>query len=107
MGIIFPRMPKPKQFYYRPRYYDERKERLENIKARAEAELAAEKDAVHRIGLQKGFLTESRTNSKFNRTDFREEASGRLIRYVIIVVVILGIFYLVAPDVFLAFWKFK
>ena len=107
MGIIFPRMPKPRQFEYRPRYYDERKERLEKIKAQAEAELAAEKEKSHHTGLQKGFLTESRANSKFNRADIRKESSGRLMRYVIIVIAILGIFYLIAPDVFMAFWKFK
>ena len=107
MGIIFPRMPKPRQFEYRPRFYDERKERLEKIKARAEAELATEKDCVQHTGLQKGFLAENRSNSKFSRTDFRKESSGRLMRYVIIVTVILGLFYIIAPDVFLAFWKFK
>ena len=107
MGIIFPRMPKPRQFEYRPRYYDERKERLEKIKARAEAELAVEKDAVQHTGLQKGFLAESRSNSKFSRTDIRKESSGRLMRYLIILIVILGLFYFIAPDVFKAFWKFK
>jgi len=106
MGVIFPRMPKPRSFDYRPRYYDERKERLEKIKARAEAELAAEKDKTLHTGLQKGFLAESRSNSKFRRSD-QKEASGRLMRYVIIVIAILGIFYLIAPDVFMAFWKIK
>ena len=107
MGILITRMPKPKQFEYHPRYYDERKERLEKIKTRAEDELSTEKDKVHHIGLQKGFLAESRSKSKFNRTDIRKESSGRLMRYVIIVIVILGLFYIIAPDVFLAFWKFK
>jgi len=107
MGIIIPRMPKPRQFYYRPLYYDERKERLEQIKARAEAELANEKNRVHQTGLQKGFLAESRSNSKFSRTDIRSASSGRLMRYIIILIVILGLFYIIAPDVFMAFWKFK
>ena len=107
MGIFITRMPKPKQFSYQPRYYDERKERLEKIKARAEAELAAEKDRDHHNGLEKGFLAESRNNSKFNRDGINKEASGRLLRYLIILIAILGIFYLVAPDVFLAFWKFR
>jgi len=107
MGIIFPRMPKPRPFDYRPRYYDERKERLEKIKARAEAELAAEKDKGSYIGLQKGFLTEGRSNSKMRRTDNLRASSGRLMRYLIILIAILGLFYIIAPDVFLAFWKFK
>ena len=99
-------MPKPKPFEYRPRYYDERKERIEKIKARAEAELAADKDKTRHAGLQKGFLAENRSNSKFRRPD-QKETSGRLMRYVIIVIAILGIFYLIAPDVFMAFWKIK
>ena len=107
MGILITRMPRPRQYNYQPLYYDERKERLEKIKARAEAELAAEKDRDHHTGLQKGFLAESRSDSKFHHTDFKKESSGRLLRYVIIVIAILGIFYLIAPDVFLAFWKFK
>ena len=106
MGILFTRMPRPRQFDYQPLYYDERKERLEKIKARADAELAAEKKGIHHTGLQKGFLAENREGSKFRYTDLKA-SSGRLLRYVIIVVVILGIFYFVAPDVFLAFWKFK
>ena len=107
MGIFITRMPKPKQFIYQPRYYDERKERLEKIKARAEAEIAAEKNSVNQTGLQKGFLSENRANSKLHRSDVQKESSGRLLRYVIIVAVLLGLFYIIAPDIFMAIWKFK
>jgi hypothetical protein len=37
---------KPRQFNYRPMYYNERKERLEQMKARALAELASEKEGT-------------------------------------------------------------
>jgi len=107
MGILITRMPRPRQFNYSPLYYDERKERIEKIKAKAEAEFAAEKNKAPYTGLQKGFLSENRSASKFNRSENLKGSSGRLLRYVMIVAVILGIFYLVAPDVFLSFWKFK
>jgi len=97
-------MPKPKPFNYRPRYYDERKERLEKIKARAEAELAAKKDGAHYAGLQKGFLAERRAGSKLKHTALKEKS---VLRFLIILIAILGIFYMIAPDVFLAFWKIK
>ena len=105
MAIFNFRMPKPKQFEYRPRYYDERKERLEKIKARAEAELAAKKDGVqYTTGLQKGFLAERRANSKLKHIPLKEKST---LRFIIILIAILGIFYFLAPDVFLAFWKIK
>ena len=104
MGIIFPRMPKPRPFEYRPLYYDERKERLEKIKARAEAELAAEKDKSHHTGLQKGFLSEQRANSKFKRPSLKQSSALRLL---IILIAILSILYFIAPEVFLAMWRFK
>ena len=105
MSVFFNfKMPKPKQFEYRPRFYDERKERLEKMKARAEAELAAEKDGTRYTGLQKGFLAENRANSKLKRTPLKEKSA---LRFIIILIAILGIFYFLAPDVFLAFWKIK
>ena len=105
MGFLFPRVSKPKQFHYRPLYYDERKERLEKIKAKAEAELAAEKEKTPFTKLEKGFLSERRSKSSFRETEGHKSASA--IRFLIILIAILGIFYFVAPDVFLAFWKFK
>ena len=99
-------VPKPRQFNYRPRYYDERKERLAQMKARAEAELAAEKNATGYIGnLQKGFLTENRANSKFHRGKFEQKSA---LRFFIILIALLGILYIIAPDVFIAvFGKYK
>ena len=99
--------PKPRQFQYRPWYYDERKERLEEMKARARAEIAAEKNKVQQTGLQKGFLSESRENSKIRRRTLQEASNARVLRYMLILIFLLGIFYVLAPDVFLAFWKFK
>ena len=105
MAIFNFRMPKPKQFNYQPLYYDERKERLENLKARAEAELAAKKDAAnHATGLQRGFLAERRANSKFVHLKHKKAS---VLRMLLILIAILGIFYWVAPDVFLAFWKVR
>ena len=95
---------KPKQFHYQPRYYDERKERLEQMKARAQAELAEGKREIGSIGtLHKGFLSERRANSKHRYSLERKSA----LRFFIILLAILGITYFIAPDLFMAFWKIK
>jgi hypothetical protein len=97
--------PKPRQFQYRPWFYDERKERLEKMKARARAELEAEKnEAGNAGGLQMGFLTENRNNSKLYRRKLEQRSA---LRFLLILIALLGIFYLWQPELFLAFWKFK
>jgi len=106
MPIINFNVPKPRAFSYRPRYYDERKERLEQMKARAEAELAAEKKAAGYTGnLQKGFLAEKRKVSKLHRRKYEQKS---FLRFFIILLALLGILYVIAPDVFLAvFGRYK
>ena len=97
-------MPKPRQFQYRPLYYDERKERIEKIKARAEADFAAKKEGVKYTSLEKGFLTEQRANSKFSRKVLEQKST---FRFLIILAVLFGILYLLMPDLFIAMWKGK
>ena len=101
MAIINFNVPRPRQFNYHPRYYDERRERLAQMRARAEAELAAEKKAAAGYAgkLQRGFLSENRTNSKLHRRKHEQKSA---LRFFIILVALLGILYLIAPDVFLA-----
>jgi len=98
---LFAKMDKPRQFHYSPRFYDERKERLEKIKAQAEAELAAEKKKASNSGLQRGFLAERRTNSKLRHSKFEKKSA---LRFLIILLAILGIFYMISPELFMAFW---
>jgi hypothetical protein len=101
-------MPKPRQFHYRPLYYDERKERLEKMKAQAEAELAAERERasneVAYAGLQKGFLAERRANSKFHKVSLEKKSS---LRFLIILIALLGLLYLIMPEIFYDFWVNK
>jgi len=105
MGLFFNfQTPKPKQFNYRPLYYDERKERLEKMKACAEAELAVEKEKTGSTGLQRGFLTGNRAKSKLRHAT--PEKSSAL-RFFIILLVLLGILYFTMPEIFMAFWKSK
>ena len=108
MGMFFNfNMPKPKQFNYRPFYYDERKERLAKMKAQAEAELVAEKNRAVGSGLEKGFLTEKYANSKLSRVPLEKASLLRFLRLFIILLVILGVFYFISPDIFKAFWRIK
>jgi len=104
MPIINFKMPKPRQFNYRPMFYDERKERLDQMKAKAEAELATKKEGGRYIGLQRGFLTESRANSKMKLSPLKQKST---LRFIIILIAILGTLYLIAPDVFMAIWNIK
>ena len=97
-------MPKPKQFHYEPRFYDERKERLEKMKERAEAEFAAKKDGAPYSRLERGFLSEMRAKSKLQR---KSPEKGSAIRYLIILAAILGFLYLLMPELFIAFWTGK
>ena len=107
MALLNFNTPKPRQFHYHPRYYDERKERLEKMKARAKAEIAAEKSEAQYTGLQVGFLSESRENSKIRRNILKGASNARILRYLLILILLMGIFYVLTPEVFLAFWKIK
>jgi len=106
MAIINLNVPKPRQFNYRPRYYNERKERLANMKAQAESELALEKKKAGFTGnLQRGFLAENRAASKLHRRKYERKSA---LRFFIILLALLGILYVIAPDVFLAvFGKYR
>lgn len=105
MALINFSLPKPKRFQYSPKYYDERKERLEEMKARAKSEQNPEKKETGYNGrLQRGFLSESRAHSKFRHGKFEKSST---LRFLIILLVILGIFYLWQPEIFLAFWKIR
>jgi hypothetical protein len=108
MALVNFNTPKPRPFRYYPRYYDERKERLEEMKAKAKAELAAEKNRAEATGytgnLQRGFLAENRANSKLYRRKLEQRSA---LRFLIILIVLLGIFYLWQPELFLAFWRIK
>ena len=107
MAFAFFNTPKPRQFQYRPRYYDERKERLEKMKAQAKADIAAEKSGIQYVGLQRGFLSENRENSKIKRNALKGASNARVLRYLLILIVLMGLFYVLSPEVFKAFWKIK
>ena len=101
MPIINFNVPRPRQFNYHPRYYDERKERLTQMRTRAEAELAAEKRAAaagYTGNLQKGFLMENRASSKLHRRKLEQRSA---LRFFIILIALLGILYMIAPDIFM------
>lgn len=92
---------KPRQFHYQPLYYDERKERLEKMKAEAAA--AAGKNAeVGYAGLRRGFLTDRREKSKLKRVAL-EKAST--FRFLMILIILLMILYFIMPEIFQALWR--
>ena len=107
MALINLNIPKPKPFRYQPRYYDERRDHLEKMQARARAEIAVENGDMQHSGLQKGFLSESRKNAKHKRNELKDASNMRVLRYLIIIIILLGIFYIFSPELFLAFWSAK
>lgn len=105
MAIFFKfNTPRPRQFHYRPLYYDERRERLEKMKARAEAELAAERNRAGYPGLQKGFLAERRVHSKMHKIPLEKKSA---LRFLIILIALLGLLYWFMPEIFHDFWMNK
>ena len=101
MALLFKfNTPKPKQFHYRPMYYDERKERLEKMKAEARA---AEKESPYG-NLQRGFLSERRNNSKMHKTSLEKKSA---LRFMVILLILLLFLYFLMPELFYAFWTTK
>ena len=101
MALLFKfNTPKPKQFHYRPMYYDERKERLEKMKAEARA---AEKESSCG-NLQKGFLNERRKSSKLHGASLEKKSA---LRFMVILLILLLILYFLMPELFYSFWATK
>ena len=75
------------------------------MKAQAQAELSAENEETsYHTGLQRGFLAENRENSKLYRNRLEKKSA---LRFFIILLAILGVFYVISPDIFKAFWGIR
>ncbi|MDR2848173.1 MAG: hypothetical protein LBV39_03610 [Bacteroidales bacterium] len=86
MAMLFNpfKMPKPRPFNYTPLYYDERKERLDKMKAAAENK--------PRVSLHKGFLHEQRAQKS-------QLEKGSLIRWAVIIMIAISAFIILAPRI--------
>ena len=102
-------MPKAKQFNYRPMYYDERKERLEKLQARAAVEASKQGSSVTAgyTSLDRGFLTERRAATKYRHSGLQAASVWRLVRLFVILVLLLSLTYYIAPEFFVVFWKIR
>lgn len=87
MRFIMFRTPKPKQFNYKPRYYDEDKERIEKRKA----ELGYDSELSHHESLK------LQMSKKWRRGKTESGASSltRLIYYLFYAIVIVGGIYVI------------
>ena len=87
MRFVTFRTPKPKQFKYKPRYYDEEKEAIEKRKA----ELGYDSEVSHHESLR---LQMSR---RWRKTDNEYKRSGlsRFISYFFVVFIVVGGVYLI------------
>ncbi len=95
MSVLFPRSPKPRQWDYRPIYYDEEKERrqkrLEELrKEREQNEGKNTNDAEFKTSITRGSFREAADR---NRTTLKKENRMINIRVLIIVVALLLAFF--------------
>lgn len=87
MRFIMFRTPKPKEFKYTPRYYDEKKERLE----RRKAELGMKSELTERERLR------AEISGKWKRRNTNEGASSltKIVYYLFYAFVIIGGIYVI------------
>ncbi len=91
--FIFFRTPKPKGFHYKPLYYNERKERIEQLKKELDSE-KINQDKLNREELR------IRLNSNFKRLRNTRSSptSGQNIRLLVILFALIALFwYLMKP----------
>jgi hypothetical protein len=88
MGIpSFFRTPKPKQFNYMPRYYDEQKENLEERIRNIELEMGVKEGEAYRPRIRKGQM------SNYYRRKQQRVKKQSNIRLVVIILILLLISY--------------
>ena len=87
MRFVTFRTPKPKQFKYKPRYYDEEKEALEKRKA----ELGYDSEVSHHESLR------LQMSKRWRKTDneYKRSRLSRFISYFFVVFVAVGGVYLI------------
>lgn len=61
---FFLKLGKPKQFNYKPRFYDEEKEELENRKRQIEREMGVGKDEIYHHSISRGTISRKFTQRK-------------------------------------------
>ncbi len=104
MSILFPKINKPRQWDYRPIYYDEekyeRKKRLEAMKQQAQREIeeetarndAAQEQPYHTT-LHRGSFREARDNNS-TRVEEGKKANRRFVIILFILIVIAAIYFI-------------
>ena len=95
MSVLFPRSPKPRQWDYRPIYYDEdkerRKKRLEELKKEREMNEGKTSETTEfKTSIERGSFREA---AERNRTTLKKEHRMINIRVLIIVVILLLAFF--------------
>lgn len=78
MKFVFFRTPKPRQFSYKPRYYDEKKEALENLKKKYSSEKTKE-------GLSPDFHEKLKASWKI-----KEKRTGTITRTTVLIYLVIA-----------------
>ena len=82
MQIVFFRLPKPKHFEYKPRYYDEEKERIET--RRKELEMAGKGDTA---------TLKSEMDRRWKRIDRKNRDKAKRINLLVYLIIIAILVY--------------
>jgi hypothetical protein len=93
MRITFFKTPRPKEFNYIPRYYDERKEEMEERKKRIEQELGLNKGKDYKHGITRGAMTR-------RMTERRKSNRSSVIRLLVIIAILLILTYYLLSGTF-------
>ncbi|MFN4299128.1 MAG: hypothetical protein ACK4EX_05260 [Thermaurantimonas sp.] len=94
--FIFFRTPKPKGFSYKPLYYDESKERIENLKKQLNASDSSDSGKVDREALR----IQLRNNIQRLRSSKPALGTSQNFRLLLILLVLLSLFwYLLKPVI--------
>lgn len=93
--FIFFRTPKPKGFNYIPLYYNERKERIEQLKK----DLEAERSTVNNSNIDE-LRVQLRSNFKRLRNTRPTPSTGQNIRLILIIVGLIFLFWYLMKPIF-------
>lgn len=95
MSILFPKVNKPREWDYRPIYYDpekeERKERLRRLQAEREQKEGKEVEGGYKTTLHRGSFREAAERYKTDRT--RTKRNSNLRFWIVLLILLLVVFY--------------
>lgn len=93
MGLSsFYNSPKPRQFSYKPRFYDPSTEKFKEVKERIDRELAGEPDP--KSGLERPIMKPGFLSSSMHRTSYKPKKKSSNVRLYLLILLLALLAYL-------------